>query len=608
MIASRIAERFNQTKIDVPAAYNTTAQRHKSQILNDEGRQVATLVYAMPVPHISPPTPEDQPATTTEEQFLIAFHAELEAAFGPVWWQSTLEQVHNNISWDYLGWRKVPYKGQPKPPEATDLATTTQYGIDNERFKKDAGVRSYADYRHVPTSTAYWSGNVYDPDRFYEIKDVAERDLMDTYGIVRNKDGSFSKASKEPTTTPSGYPENQGGTETRIRVVEYWDREWCVIVAETLEEKWLGMRHVRGAYVLDEWKHGWGRVPYFARPAFVTEQLEEDKKFEGPLDGVYTEMPEHKLLRTMGFSVAYQTAFSPLQITTKEQGDLILDAGGKMVESLKLVPGEARQMAPGQQIGVVPQSPEVANLFQVIAASDARIAHYSLTEIMRGISPGADSSNAAISNLHRAQLSILDPLAQQASRQASAMGRFILERIKDSNERFYVFDSTTDSHLSLAAPEIVSVNVQAKVTPDQGQFQLLIEKHATEQFLAGVGTEQSMYEMMGKENPEELVAAAFVDKIRRNQIMPVVAQQVVSMYGLTDAIKRMMKQNAQAGDGGDGAISDIMADAQAMQGGEQPSGMGQGSGGMPRTPGDRMPVEDVDTAGANMMMGATNGI
>ena len=45
----------------------------------------------------APPKPEDQPLTTKNEQFLIAMLDELEDKNGPVWWQCTLAQVHDNL-------------------------------------------------------------------------------------------------------------------------------------------------------------------------------------------------------------------------------------------------------------------------------------------------------------------------------------------------------------------------------------------------------------------------------------------------------------------------------------------------------------------------------
>ena len=584
MLIERSAERFNETTIKVPDAYNNTAHRHKSKIIEDEGRQVATLVYAMPVPHVTPPAPEDQPATTQIEKFLIALHKEAEARFGPVWWQSTLGQIHDNISWLYWGWRKVPYKGQPEAPDGENLVEKAEWMMATDRYKKDAGVRAFLDCRYVPTGSAHPVGNVYDPDRFYEIKQVAERDLMDTYGITKNRDGSYSKPSEEPTTVPS---DTVPAGETMIKVVEYWDREWCVIVAETAHEKWFGTRTAREGFVLAEWEHKWGRVPYFARPAIPTEQSAEEKKYIGPLDGIYTEMPEHKMLRTMGHAVAYQTAFSPLQVLTKETGDIILDDAGNTKTFLDLEPGKARQLAPGQEIATIPQSPEVANLWREIGASDLRVARYSMPAVSKGESPGADTANAALSNLHRFNLTMLDPLAQQASRQASAMYRFALKRIRDmGGERVFVFDRATDSYLSLAAEDIVSVNVEAKVVPDQGQFQLLIEKHAMEMYLSPkpIITLEQMYEMMGKENPDELALEVRAARIA-DTLDPVIMQQITSDLGQFDAINAMMRANAETGSARN-AVPGLMNKLEQAN----PTGMGQGSPGQPRDMGVRSPV------------------
>ena len=593
-LKQRAQERFNQTTVDVPSAYKKTTYQHSSNIIEDEGRQIATLVHAEPVPHLTPPSPETQPLTTLVENNLTAGFQELERHNGPVSKMCTAAQVHDNIGWIFFAPKKVAYKGQPKPvADDASIEDQVAYEISNTQFKRDAGWKAIFDYEFANTATVMHDGNVHDPHCIYVWKEVPESTLRKTYGVYKNADGSFTKPEDKDAHPGPGYEANTGKSESTVTVIEYWDRNYCVIVAESTRETWMGARKVRDGFLLADWEHHFGRVPYFARPAFITEQLDEDKKFAGPLDGIYNEMPEHKRLRTMGSAISYQTAFAPLQVKTVVDGESILDDSGSALTFLELEPGKARQMAPGQSIEVIPQSPEVRNFFAEMAASESRIQRYSLPPVAKGESPGADTANAAISNLHRFNLSMLDPMADSAALQWEAMMRFALEQIKKMGETVYVLDRNTDSYLSLSAEQIPSVNVTVKATPDQGQQQLLIEKHATEQFLAGVGTEQSMYEMMGKENPEEWVEASFVDKIRRNQIMPIVAQQVIAMYGMTDAINAMMQQNAQAQDGGAGAIPGIMAKAQGMQDGN--TGMGTGAPGQPRTPGSRMPVLDTNT-------------
>ena len=584
-LQTRAKERFNETKVEVPEAYKTTAQQHNSNIIEDEGRQIGTLVYAMPVAHLTPLVPEDQPRTTNAEQFVMAAHEELEAKNGPVWWQCTLAQVHDNLGWIYTAPKKVAYKGQPTPPG--DNATADDivaYDEKNTRYKRDAGISAVFDYEYAVTGTVFYDGNVYDPHCVYVWKEVPESTLKKRYGVSRKPDGTFTKATVEGATPP-GYPADTGKPETLVSVIEYWDREYCCILTE--QTQWMSGRQVKGAYKLDDWEHNFGRVPYFARPAFITEQLDEDKKFSGPLDGLHNEMPEHKILRTMSLNIARQISFASYQIVSKETGEAILDDNGTPLIFLSLEAAKARQLAPGQEIKIIPQSPEVGVLFQELAASQQRMERYQLTPVSKGISPGADTANAALSNLHRFQLSTLDPLAKQSARQAAAIYRFWLERIIDMQETVFVLNTSTDAYLSLSGDAIPSVNMQAKTLPDQGQQQLLIEKHAAEMKQLGLITLEQMYEMWGKENPEE-----WANAVRAGQLLdsmwPIIMQQMLTDLGMMQAIQQMSQAQEQTGDARN-AVPGLVQQAQQM------NGMGQGAEGQPRSPGVRMPTEDVNT-------------
>ena len=84
-----------------------------------------------------------------------------------------------------------------------------------------------------------------------------------------------------------------------------------------------------------------------------------------------------------------------------------------------------------------------------------------------------------------------------------------------------------------------------------------------------------------------------------NTLQPVVWQQVTTLLGLTDAINRMVQQNAQSGQSAD-AIPQLVEEARGMQEGQM-SGMGQGSPGQPRGNGVRMPATDVNTQEAQAL-------
>ena len=118
---------------------------------------------------------------------------------------------------------------------------------------------------------------------------------------------------------------------------------------------------------------------------------------------------------------------------------------------------------------------------------------------------------------------------------------------------------------------------------------MLIEKHLMEMWQLGAITELEFHEGRGKENPEEYVVANQVERLRKT-LDPIILQQVVAALGMTDAINAMIQANAETGDARS-AIPGLMGQAQGMQEGA----MGQGAGGQPRTPGVRMPTEDVNT-------------
>lgn len=588
MLQDRADERFNRTEVKVPSAYQKQAHQHQTNLIEDEGRQVATLVYAKPIPHIPPGKPEDQPLTTKMEMNLVAGFDELEAHSGPVNRQCTMAQVHANLGWIYFAPKKVPYKGQPKAPDdGDDAVAMAEYAVKNDRFKMEAGWKAIFDYEYANTETVLYEGNIFDPHCVYVWKDVPASSLKKQYGVQKNSVGGFEKVGPG---TSAGYAEGTATSETMITVVEYWDRKECKIVAEESRSTWFGRREVKGAYELTSWTHNFGRVPFFARPAYVTEQLDEDKKFSGPLDGIYTEMPEHKRLRTMGSVIAAQTAFSPLQVLTSDQGEQIVDDNGTALAFLELEPGKARQMAPGQRIETIPQSPEVKNFFAEMMASDARMQRFSLPAVVKGESPGADTANAALSSLHQFNLNMLDPMVDHASLQWQAIMRFALEQIRKMGETVFVFDKSTDTYLSLSSEDIISINVQAKIVPDQGQRQLLIEKHASELYLGKVITLERMYEMWGLENPEEHVLALRASQLFEG-LWPVIQQQIISDMGMLDALNQMMMAQEQTGDARN-AVPQIMEQARAANGA---TGMGSGREGQPRAEGRGIPSIAVNT-------------
>jgi hypothetical protein len=598
-LEARHRDRFREGTVDVPTAYKKTATVVRTPIIQEEGRQVAALVHADAIPHVVPPTPEDQASTTRCEQWLMAAEQELEAAFGNNAMKNTQAQIHDGIAWRYRGAKRKPYDGQPTAPNNGDMDdieaidALVEFDEKNDAYKREAGISAVFDDRHVPTGTMYTIGDVFNPLRVYEIKDVDEAEFMATYNVRKDRDGQWQKVDKDAITTmPSGDPVDMGNTrEKTIRVIEYWDREWCMILVENIQKRWMGLRNQQLPLVLEEWEHGWGRVPYFARPAFENEVSEEEHRFESPLNGLYAEVPHHNAVETMKLNVMWLTGYPSWQIITKESGDQILDDSGNPKTQIEFTPGYMFQAAPGQQVASMPM--ENGQLLpQEAALSAARLQQFSLSPIAKGVSPGADTANSALSQLRRLQRSSLNPMADNTARQYREMWKFMLQRVQELGESVYVYARDSGEMIGLAPEDIPTLNVQSKVEPDTGQDALLVEKAAREAYLTGAITELEYHELRGKENPDEYVSASALDRLRRS-FEPELFEATKAAFGQTGAIMRLIAAQQETGDA-KSAVESIMNDFTGLQRG-QVSGMGSGSGGQPRSEGVRSPFAQETT-------------
>lgn len=594
-LAMRERYRFREVEPDIPVAYKDTAKAYKSPVLQDEGRQVAALVFAMPVPKVPPPTPELQPQTTKMEQFLIAFHQELEDSYGSNWWKNTIAQVHQDISWIYWAPKRDAYSGGPTDPGAeASLDDILSFSDKNDAYKRGLGAADWWDYRHVPTRTVRYRGDIRNPLAVYEVKEVDERDLMLQHGLTKDYDGTLKKIDHEGTT-PSGYPENESkeASARKLKVIEYWDRNWCMIILENGNDRWRGSVSSAQALVLDEWEHGWGRVPYFAAPAFENEVLDEDKKFETPLAALYVEVPNLNDLRTAQSNVAKLKGYPTWQDVSKENSDPVLDDEGKPKTSTKFQPGVIYHTMPGHEIKPVPMETGT-DLLQEILSQEQRIVQFSLSPVSKGISPGADTANSALSTLRRLQRSALDQMNKNQSNQARAMYKFALQIIKEhlfeNPETVYVYSEASGDMIPLSPEDIVTYNVQAKVAPDTGQDMLIEEKQAAEMFSMGLISELEYHERRGKENPEEYVAANVIQRAWMTMEQEVIAMAKAELGNL-NVIGQMIAASQETGDAAT-AIPSILDQIQAAK---NPSSIGTGSPDMPRGDSVRNPAIDVNT-------------
>ncbi len=574
------------TPADIPEAYRDTNKIYHSPAIEEEGKQVYAIVEATPQPRVLPPSPEMQALSTLNETWLAAGDIELDQAYGHCLEQSWMSQIHTNIGWVYEAPKRKPYDGQPEAPETDNPDELTAFYADNDAFKRESGIAGFIERRFIPTGCSFPVGkNVWNPLKFYEIKDIDEDEFIATYDLRKNSDGSYSKPD-DLITMPSGNPPDsyQTGTAgTTLRVIEYWDRNWCMIVAES---PLPGYRSGKEPMILEEWEHNWGRVPYFPCPAWEKESFKEDQRFAGPLDGLYVEIERLNRLVTMKDNTTYLRSYPSWQdVASRESDGPSLDEKGNKKTYTKYQPGQIYHTDPGHEVRPLPMDvgPDLLN---DIVQTEMRIKQFSISDVSKGISPGADTANSAITQLRRLQRSSLERLAKNRALQMRSIYQFRLARLKELGETVYVYDETAGDQIGLSGAEVVSLNLHVKYAPDTGQDNLIEEKQAAE--LAGVGliSELEFHERRGKENPEEYLRANVLERMWKMK-EPALQAMVLANLGDTDAIGRLIAENQQSGDARN-AVQGIMADVAALQQGK--TGMGSGSGGMPRAMGVRSPA------------------
>lgn len=576
--------RFGTFKPDVPEPYNQIASIYTTPAVHEQGMQIAALLNAKPTPYAIPPTPEDQETVTAMLKWLTAAHQELESTQSHAMWKARQSQIFSGLACIKSPLKRDFFSDAPNPPSGYTKSELAEWGGKNERYKKEAGVTGLFEYYHVPTDTIYVRGDVANPLAVYEIKEVEEAVLVLQYGLKVNEDNSFeaiSEMSEMPqnvTTLPPGTsqtPRFRQPMNRKLLVTEYWDRDEMKIIVENPLSRWRrGSRNTEENtqyFVLDEWEHGWGRVPYFFAAAFETDSLKERYKYTSPLWALYREAPLFNSYMTMESNVMWLGMYPSHWIETPADGELTLDDEGNKPTHIAFKPGTFFQPGRGQKLHELPlESTRESQM--AIQNANQRMKEWSLAPQAKGVSPGADTANASIANLTRLMQTQLDPLVDNMAELCREMYRFWLRRIQeDVAMTVYALDEDQNEIIALnPKKDIPTMNVQVKIKPDIGQDQLVIEKDALEKLMAGVITEVEYHEIRGKENPEEYVQAASLDRLRK-RLEPTVDTYILAALGDAGAISQMV-QAAQQGQGAQSAIPQVMAGFRQIQQGKLPQG------------------------------------
>ena len=138
-----------------------------------------------------------------------------------------------------------------------ELAAVRNFDLAIEDAKKMAGVPFV--YRAVDVTTVY---PVWDGPKLAEMVEISHRrliDVMRTYGVGVDGEGRLFSGMGPPLSETEA---NKIGTS--VKFIEHWTPEWVTYVIEG-----PALRDMDNSLTLRQFRHGYGRVPYFFAPGLM---------------------------------------------------------------------------------------------------------------------------------------------------------------------------------------------------------------------------------------------------------------------------------------------------------------------------------------------------
>jgi len=381
----------------------------------------------------------------------------------------------------------------------TDFAA---YNAATEEAKRAAGPPFM--WKHVDARCVYpvFAGGV-----LAEVLEVQERPQWFTfrkYRLTRDGDGNIVPQELGEGGAPST------AKSSTVQFVEHWDDEWCTYLV-------LGKnnRSEATAQVVQQWKHGYGRVPYFHALGLamghwggrkVGWSIAQPKKF----------LVEYKgYLRTLNAQLAARDVLGVLFREVPREGAQITGKTGKPVRTQKYKLGEIVNGEPGEKLSVVAFNQVAQALRDELALTSEDIDKLSTPRVRSEIGAGLEGAGFAINQVLSEARIRFDPLSSSIEAMLKEITDFlwwlVCHRIK---EKVYVLSEGSGEHL-VAGPEDLtdSVTFKWRLEPERPTDNLIRERYWHERLERRTAHWAQAVEAMG-DNPDEILAGLAEDDMR----------------------------------------------------------------------------------------------
>lgn len=430
-----------------------------------------------------------------------------------------------------------------------------------------------------------WWG-FYGEGQLRECVEVSERTVNE---ITSRYNVSWDGTKLRPGTVSEPYARDNAPSTTRSTrtFVEHWTPEWVTYLCDDV--------------VLQRWRHGYGKVPYFPFYGLSNDTADPGQEMESVVEHILDIVVLFDNLLTMWQNWAYLAAYPSAVVSGLENsGPLqLVDGTGEDQMGpdnlMRYVPGAAQVLPPGWK-REYEQPPPVGRDLMTIADLLRQFIERVIPDIMRGVGHAGDAGYALNQLLTAARL-VYDPITDNASLSLGEQIKFVWWLLQHRvGEKVYVWgDSTegkTSKWLGLAPNDIFDYySVVCKVEPllpsnliaegqfwgQQAQGKLVTRNYARERGLR-------------IENPEEMEDAVIVqDALDEPDMRQWIKSRALKLAGMLDEVEQAKQDAAMA-------AAPLPPGIEARLNGGPP-GMGGGAPGVPGfdslapMPGNGMPLQ-----------------
>lgn len=402
-----------------------------------------------------------------------------------------------------------------------------------EDAKKAAGPPFV--WRHVDTLTIYpvWQGM-----QLGEVMEVTERPLHQVFRQYRLGLTEDYQIVPEETGLPEAEWRHQlnyaSGLNARNTVlfVEHWDREW----ATYLVLAGAGSA-IKGGYIVKQFKHKYGRVPYVYMPG-LTMNFWKNRKLGWGISRTKRWLSEYKsYLLTMHAQYVHRDLLAPLFRSVPDTAaPLVGEDGEPILREDGPAPGEVLVGRPGEDVKRI-DYPVPANLVQHIEMVEQAIQALSSPKVttLNGLE-GAGFAVAQILSEFRLRF---DPISQNIESGLRDLTRFLWQLARERvKETIYVQRSGKTSGWLGAGPDDLTdtVGVEWRLEPERATDDLIKSRYASERLANRTWGLNEAIEYLG-DSPDEIRRSTLRDQIRQSQpYQQLLMQSVLQEAGRGDLL------------------------------------------------------------------------